>query len=75
MRKVAQLPLKRDRNNNIVVCFHKDLYSPATIKRIIKTVEGLSLKVTSGKYLELGLKTSKKDIALEFCNYLFSEQK
>lgn len=73
---MLEIPLlKKDKNGNIVILFHKDLYRSSIISDIVNSVEGICLDTSLKKYFRLKLETKDSKKALDFCNYLFSEHR
>ncbi len=67
--------LKKDRNGNTIILFHKSIYRLPIIKDITSSVEGISLNTSLKEYFQVKLKTKDSKKVLEFCNYLFSEHR
>ena len=73
---MAGIPLlKKDKNGNIIIFFHKSLYRYSVISDLLNSVEGICLDASLKKYFRLKLETKDSQKALGLCNYLFSEHR
>lgn len=73
---MVEIPLlKKDKNGNIIISFHKNLYHSPIIRDVIKSIDGVRMDSGSKRYFRLRLETKDFKRALEFCNYLFSEHR
>ena len=73
---MLKLPfLKKDKNGNTIILFHRNLYHLSVIKNIISGTEGVCLDTSLKRHFQVKIKTKDPKKGLEFCNYLFSEHR